>query len=82
MAMASRELARFPHCDASVLHRPLSCQYCDEYPDLQAYREGARINFTGEDDPAKVPCPSLYFRDLDSIERWHGNVPVPPEGQP
>ena len=64
-----------PHCDSSVLHAPGECHYCDAFPDWQAYRETARINFTGWDDPEKVPCPSLYWRDLAAIETWPGNVP-------
>ena len=38
-----------------------------------------RINFTGENDPKKAPCPSTYFRPLETIEKWHGNVPMTPE---
>ena len=31
-----------------------------------------------EDNPEKVPCPSIYFRTLDRIERWGGNIAQPP----
>lgn len=66
-----------PHCDSSVLHAPGECQFCDQYPDWQAYRERARINFTGQDDPKKAPCPSTHFRPVEIVHRWYGNRPNP-----
>ena len=51
-----------PHCDANVLHAPGTCRYCDAYSDRQDTRIACGINFTGENDPNKLPCPSrLYF---------------------
>lgn len=65
------------HCDASVLHAPGECRFCDEYgADWQAYRELARINFTGHEDPDKAPCPSTHFRSVETINRWPGNRPT------
>jgi hypothetical protein len=65
-----------PHCDQSVLHSEDSgCRHCQKYPDWQALRRRQRINFTGEHDPKKAPCPSESFRDLSTIYRWPGNRP-------
>lgn len=69
-----------PHCDSSILHGPLAeCIYCDQFPEWQELRKRWRINFTGENDPKKAPCPSTHFRPLDVIEKWHGNVPMTSE---
>lgn len=72
--MAERAWA--PHCDQSVLHSPGTCSHCDKYPDWQHGREVQRINFTGEYDDSKVMCPSEWFRDVGTIERWPGNTPA------
>lgn len=64
-----------PHCDASILHAPGVCTYCDGYADWQDYRQTARINFTGENDPHKAPCPSEHFRPAEVRDQWGGNVP-------
>lgn len=61
------------HCDQSIMHAPGVCQYCDHYPQAQALREWWRINFTGEHDPAKAPCPSTYFRSDETRDLWGGN---------
>lgn len=61
--MINEERAFAPHCDASILHGPGKCEYCAEYSDWQSLRELWQINFTGEYDPAKAPCPSTYFRE-------------------
>lgn len=66
-----------PHCDTRVLHAPKTCKYCDMHPDWQEYREVALINFTGEHDTTKAPCPSDYFRTLQDINNWAGNIPAP-----
>lgn len=66
-------IPQFPHCDANVLHAPGKCEYCDAHPDWQELRTLWGINFTGETDPMKHPCPSLRYRSLDTIERWPGN---------
>ncbi len=68
-----------PHCDSSVLHAPGVCQYCDGHSEWQQYRRAARINFTGENDKDKAPCPSTFFRSLETLEQWGGNVPAPTE---
>ena len=66
------------HCDASVLHAPGECEYCDKYgKSWQRYREMARINFTGHTDSDKAPCPSTHFRTVEKIHRWPGNQPKP-----
>jgi hypothetical protein len=75
------EVVQFPHCDSSVLHAPGECRFCDGHRDWQAYREGARINFTGHADEGKAPCPSEHFRPAETRDRWPGNVAAP-EGEP
>jgi hypothetical protein len=67
----------FPHCDSNVLHAPGSCQYCDGYSDWQQERIKNKINFTGETDPNKAPCPAMAQRPIENIEAWYGNVPQP-----
>lgn len=62
-----------PHCDRNVLHAPGKCEYCDMYPEEQAKRILAGVNFTGENDPNKKPCPAEERRSLDSINNWPGN---------
>ena len=52
------------------------------YPDWQGMRERARINYTGEDDPEKAPCPSLHFRPPDRRDQWGGNRAVAHGEQP
>jgi len=71
--------AASPHCDPDVLHRPSKCEFCDQFPSRQAARVRDRVNFTGEEDQAKGPCPSTITRPLEVIERWSGNRPHPPE---
>lgn len=64
-----------PHCDQSILHAPGTCDFCDKYPYAQALRAQWRINFTGEHDDDKAPCPSEYFRSGELRDRWPGNRP-------
>lgn len=65
-----------PHCDGRVLHSPGACRWCDERSDLQAVRVLYRINFTGEDDPNKTPCPATRDRSLEDVHAWEGNRPA------
>jgi hypothetical protein len=67
--------ASFAHCDDLVLHRKGSCEFCDMYPERQQGRIDAGVNFTGETDPGKLPCPSTEKRSLETINRWPGNRP-------
>lgn len=69
---------KFPHCDSKVLHAPGKCEFCDKYPEAQRMLD--KINFTGESDPDKTPCPSTLRRPLETINQWPGNRPCPPEG--
>lgn len=69
-------IEQFPHCDSAVLHKPGDCKYCDEHPDWQELRERWRINFTGETDPEKAPCPSTLRRTAAQVHRWPGNQPT------
>lgn len=69
-------LGTLPHCDGRVLHPPKVCKFCDEHPDWQALRVLYRINFTGEEDPGKTPCPSLRDRPLETVHAWPGNQPA------
>lgn len=73
---AFRLLGQFPHCDARILHRPTTCTYCDTHPEWQAYRIAMGINFTGETDSDKAPCPSQRFRPHQVAHQWHGNRPT------
>ena len=67
-----------PHCDGAILHAPGVCYYCDEQPHWQGLRLLWRINFTGEHDPKKAPCPSTWDRSAASRDAWPGNrVRVP-----
>ena len=85
-----------PHCDAKVLHKQGSCQYCDMHPEWQELRQIWGIAFTGhsEDtvkaydhatgvpyDRALIPCPSEWDRPVETIHDWHGNRPSMP-GKP
>lgn len=73
-AAADRE-GVIPHCDSNVLHAPGRCDYCDRgFADLQEFRLLHGINFTGESDPTKLPCPATAKRPVETIERWGGNV--------
>lgn len=69
----------FPHCDARILHKPGTCIYCDKYPNRQQDRVDSNINFSNENDPNKLPCPSTYLRSAEIRDRWGGNRPQPPE---
>lgn len=62
-----------PHCDPFILHAFNECKYCDDCPEAQEYRQLARINFSGHNDPDKAPCPSTYFRSEETINLWGGN---------
>lgn len=72
--------AKYPHCDALVLHAPGECKYCDRYPDAQQWRIINKINFTGHNDPDKAQCPAEQRRKLATINRWYGNVARPENG--
>lgn len=66
---------QYPHCDPWILHAPRICEYCDRHPEWQADRISYRINFTLEDDPSKMPCPSSEWRSDGGLS-WGGNVPT------
>lgn len=70
-----------PHCDASILHAPSVCKFCDMHPDLQEYRVLARIAFTGSPEELGTerlaPCPSTHFRAPEHRDLWGGNVAQP-----
>lgn len=71
----------FPHCDPNVLHSPSwGCVYCNTHPDWQQLRQVWGINFTGEHDPKKEPCPSLRFRSEERVHAWAGNRPTAEDG--
>lgn len=67
-------MADFPHCDDLVLHRPGTCWACDLYPEQQGVREQLGVNFTGEHDPSKHPCPAELRRPIDTINHWYNNT--------
>ena len=76
---ALERLGSTPHCDGLVLHAPSTCQFCDTHPDWQALRVVWGINFTGEEDPKKHPCPSTAVRPVDRVHAWPGNRPKAPD---
>ena len=84
-----------PHCDAKVLHKQGSCQFCDAHPEWQELRQIWGIAFTGHSEDTAtaydhqtgeeyqkplIPCPSEWDRPVETIHNWHGNRPEPPEG--
>lgn len=69
----------FPHCDSSILHSPNVCVHCDKYPNRQQDRIDSNTNFSNENDPNKLPCPSTYLRSSEVRDRWGGNRAQPPE---
>jgi hypothetical protein len=77
---AFQRLGQFPHCDHRLLHSPSTCTYCDAHPEWQALRIAWGINFTGENDPNKAPCPGSRFRPAEQAAQWHGNRAVRPDG--
>ena len=77
MASLDEDYVTFPHCDPHVLHQPTVCLICDKYAaKLQEVRIRHGINFTGEHDPNKKPCPAEKNRPLERIEKWGGNRPA------
>ena len=66
-------LYRMPHCDTKILHAPGECHHCNLYPEYQRYRQVAGINFTGESNANKAPCPSLWNRTAEQRDNWEGN---------
>lgn len=74
-ARTAGAMADYPHCDPDVLHSPNLCKYCDLHPELQKHRLNNYINFTGEDDKTKYPCPSDAKRGLAGAHSWPGNTP-------
>jgi len=65
-----------PHCDAYVLHKPGDCQFCDDFPVLQAFRREHQIAFTDDNMLDNTcPCPATLFRSTETIHLWHGNRP-------
>jgi hypothetical protein len=76
--------APFPHCDSRILHSPTECQYCDEYPILQAERIARSIAFSGH-VPVKgqTPCPAdaaVASGERGDYNQWGGNVAQPTGG--
>jgi hypothetical protein len=69
-------IPQFPHCDQNVLHKPGDCKYCDMHPEWQDLRVAWGINFTGEKDEKKSPCPSERLRPAHLVHRWGGNRPT------
>jgi hypothetical protein len=74
-AEAFRQLGQFPHCDHLILHIPGECEYCDAHPAWQALRLIWGINFSGENNPAKAPCPSSLIRPIEQAHNWPNNRP-------
>lgn len=70
--MGTVNVVTLPHDDARVLHAPGECRDCDEHPDWQDLRELWRINYTGQREPSKAPCPSETLCSICRVNR----VPV------
>lgn len=64
-----------PHCDASVLHAPGECRWCDARSDWQELRKLWGIAFTGKQPTERqIACPSDFRRGFDGAGRqWPGN---------
>ena len=71
-----QHISNFPHCDSSILHAPKSCEFCDARPLWQALRVAWGVNFTGESDPTKAPCPSEQRRSARMVHMWPRNRPT------
>jgi len=73
----------FPHCDSFILHSPSSdCIYCKmpEFESFHDIRRELELRYTGERYPLGwEQCPAEVRRGLDTVEKWHGNLPVTPE---
>lgn len=69
-------IKQFPHCDQTILHKKGDCKYCDAHPEWQELRIAWGINFTGEKDETKLPCPSEIRRPAYVAHRWPGNRPT------
>jgi hypothetical protein len=70
-------ISQFPHCDASVLHSPGECEYCDDHPEWQELREAWGIAFTGHQPTERQqPCPSDGRRGTGEAHVWGGNRPT------
>lgn len=64
-----------PHCDASILHAPGECRFCDVQPEWQALRELWGIAFTGHAPVSgQIACPSDTRRPGGIANLWYGNV--------
>lgn len=71
-------IPQWPHCDSLILHAPEDeCEYCNAHPEWQQLRQLWGINFTGQTDPTKTPCPSSRYRTAEQAHKWHGNRPSP-----
>jgi hypothetical protein len=67
-------ISQYPHCDQKILHAPGECDYCDMHPDWQELREIWGINFTGHSEEGKTKCPAERERNIDTINKWGGNL--------
>jgi hypothetical protein len=66
---------QLPHCDMYVLHSPGTCEYCDKWSELQKFRLKTGIAFTNEEPKhGQVICPAVIRRNMETIERWPGNI--------
>lgn len=83
--MKNAGLGIIPHCDHRILHSPENgCIHCNDpkYTHLHQIRKEMKLRYTGESLPEDwdtpdgwQPCPSEQRRDLETIEKWYGNVP-------
>lgn len=74
-------MAKFPHCDANILHAPGKCKYCDMHPIAQLKRLVQKVAFTGTPEELGTeelqPCPSTANRPPEVRDLWYGNVAKP-----
>ena len=69
-----------PHCDSRILHAPQACDICDGFPFAQRLRDVWGINYTGESDPNKLPCPAEVARESHLLNAWaHNRARINPE---
>lgn len=48
MAQVGAVVAKYPHCNQNIIHRPGECYYCDKYPHLQMVKYALDDDFSDE----------------------------------
>lgn len=69
----ARRISKHPHENPDVLHEPGLCESCDDYSERQILRANYGINFTGNNVPGLLPCPSTYGKPFYRVCSTHGD---------